>query len=223
MMYSWANRPDTRVVDEPMYAYYLKKTGINYHPGTKETLASLPHDWSQVIETLILGPVDKDIYFIKGMAHHYLDDDISFLLQLKNVFLIRNPKQLIASFSKIIETPTMQDIGLKREWELYQYLVENGKTPLVLDSNQVLSNPRAVLSAVCSHLSVPFEEAMLSWPTGPIAEDGAWGPHWYHNVWKSNGWSTPDNSKREIRADLLPLLEEAQMYYDLLSERRLKV
>ena len=222
-MYSWANRPDTLVIDEPMYAYYLKKTGIDYHPATPETLASLPHDWIDVIENLILGPVDKDIYFIKGMAHHYLEDDITFLLQLENVFLIRNPKQLIASFSKVIDTPTMQDIGLKREWELYQYLVENGKNPFVLDSNQVLSNPRAVLSAVCEHLDVLFDKAMLSWPSGPIEEDGAWAPHWYHNVWQSTGWAAPDNSERKIREDLLPLLKEAQIYYDLLSENCLKV
>ena len=113
-MYAWANRNDTKVVDEPMYGYYLRKTGIDYHPATQETLISLPSEWSAVIDKLILPSVDKDIYFIKGMAHHYLDDDLSFLLQLENVFLIRDPRQLIASFSKVIEHPTMQDIGLKR-------------------------------------------------------------------------------------------------------------
>ena len=32
MMRSWENRPDTRVVDEPLYAYYLAETGLN-HPA----------------------------------------------------------------------------------------------------------------------------------------------------------------------------------------------
>ncbi len=27
LMRSWENRPDTEVVDEPLYAYYLQRTG----------------------------------------------------------------------------------------------------------------------------------------------------------------------------------------------------
>ena len=223
MMYSWANRTDTKVVDEPMYAYYLQKTGIDYHPATQETIASLPSEWSTVIEQLMLQPIDTKIYFIKGMAHHYLDEDLSFLLQLENVFLIRDPKQLIASFSKVIEHPTMQDIGLKREWELYQYLIDNGHTPLVLDSNQVLNNPKEVLTSACKYLGVPFDMAMLSWPVGSIAQDGVWASHWYHSVWESKGWTAPDTSQRILREDLLPLYKEAMMYYNLMREKLLTV
>jgi len=216
-MYAWANRADTLVIDEPMYAYYLKKTGIDYHPGTKEILAALPHEWSHVIDDLIFPTIEEDIYFIKGMAHHYLDDDLSFLLQLKNVFLIRDPKQLISSFSKVIEQPTMEDIGLKREWELYNYLVERGHNPLVLDSNQVLSNPEMELRKLCKYVGVDFDFKMLSWEAGAIAEDGVWAPYWYANVWKSTGWRAPDNSKRELNNSLLPLYEESLLYYNKLK------
>lgn len=217
-MYAWANRGDTTVVDEPMYAYYLKKTGISYHPGTRDILQSLPWELTDVVEKLILCPVHTDIYFIKGMAHHYLDDDYSFLLQLNNVFLIRDPLQLITSYTRVIDQPTMDDIGLQREWELFTFLQDQGHQPIVLDSNRVLQNPKKVLRATCQRLEIPFSHTMLSWPAGPIAEDGCWGPYWYGNVWKSTGWSAPDTSQRPLRADLQQLYQEAMLYYHRMQQ-----
>ena len=38
LMRSWENRPDTVVVDEPLYAAFLARTGID-HPGRAEVLA----------------------------------------------------------------------------------------------------------------------------------------------------------------------------------------
>ncbi len=216
MMYAWANRPDTSVVDEPMYAYYLDQTGIDYHPGTSDVLASLPTDLQSVLSEYFFQPVDRDIYFIKGMAHHYVNCNLDFLLELKNVFLIRHPNQLIASFAKVIEHPTMQDIGLQKEWEIYQYLIARGQSPIVLDSNEVLKSPRQVLSKLCQKLDIDFDERLLSWAPGSIAEDGVWAPYWYDNVWKSIGWGPPDNRIRPLKKDLLPLYNEAMYYYNQL-------
>lgn len=221
LMYAWANREDTIVVDEPMYAYYLERTGVDYHPGIPETMASMPSDLGKVKRDLIFQDLSQDIYFIKGMAHHYVDCELDFLLELDNVFLIRDPKQLITSFAKVVEHPRMQDIGLKREWEIYNYLTEHGQQPLVMDSNIVLSDPRRVLSNLCERLDVPFDEAMLSWEQGPIPEDGAWAKYWYHNVWSSTGWGEPDTKKRELPDHLLALYEEAVGYYELLRKQAL--
>ena len=41
MMRAWENRPDTVVVDEPLYAAYLFRTGLD-HPGRDEVLAAQP-------------------------------------------------------------------------------------------------------------------------------------------------------------------------------------
>lgn len=217
LMYAWANRPDTTVVDEPMYAYYLKSTGITYHPGIPETMAAMPSDLEAVKKQLIFQIIPSDLYFIKGMAHHYVHCNLNFLLELENVFLIRHPKQLIASFSKIIEHPTMMDIGLKREWEIYNYLRGKGKSPIVLDSNIVLTNPKTVLTQLCDSLSVPFDEAMLRWKAGPIPEDGAWAKYWYHSVWQSTGWGAPDTTVRILPNHLISLYDEAMPYYEWLK------
>lgn len=217
LMYSFANRKDTCVVDEPMYAYYLSHTQIDYHPSTDEILKSQPQHIDEVLEQLIFQPIQQPIYFIKGMAHHYVDLDLSFLKRLQNVFLIRNPYQLIASFAKIIEHPKMSDIGLKREWELCNYLLENGQKPIVMDSSDILAEPRSKLAELCNQLDIPFTERMLSWEPGPIPQDGVWAKYWYKNVWESTGFTKQKTSDQKLPEQLIGLYEESLKYYELLK------
>ena len=49
LMYSFSRRPDTKVIDEPFYAHYLSKTGID-HPGKEETLSFMSSDITKVIK-----------------------------------------------------------------------------------------------------------------------------------------------------------------------------
>lgn len=218
LMYSFANRADTEVVDEPMYAYYLKHTGVDYHPGTEEILAALPQNMETVKEKYIFNALDMSVYFIKGMAHHYVDVDLGFLTKLRNLFLIRDPYQLIASFAQVIDQPTMKDIGLKREWELCQYLMSQGKNPIVIDSNETLANPKQTLTELCAKLGIPFSNKMLSWEKGPIPQDGCWAKYWYKNVWNSTGFKKQSTSSRVLPQRLQGLYEECLVYYDLLKK-----
>ena len=56
LMRSWENRPDTVVVDEPLYAFYLDRTGLD-HPGRDAVIASQPTDWRVVLADLSRGPL----------------------------------------------------------------------------------------------------------------------------------------------------------------------
>ena len=217
LMYSFASRSDTMVVDEPMYAYYLSQVDID-HPGQDEIMKALPKDIETVLSSYFFQDIDSSYLFIKGMAHHYEGlEDLSFLHELKNVFLIRNPKQLIASFAQVIENPTIRDIGLKHEFELFSYLRDQEREPVVLNSGEILNNPEKALTALCEHLGIPFNRAMLHWTPGPKPYDGVWAPHWYANVWKSTGFKKQETSRRPFPEHLVALLEEANYYYDQLS------
>jgi hypothetical protein len=219
LMYSFGNRTDFSVVDEPMYAHYLLHNPIE-HPGQEETLKSLPHSMEEIKKQLIFKPLsaNQPYYFIKNMAHHFEGvKDIRFLLALDNLFLIRDPYQLIASFAQVIPNPTMLDIGLKKEWELFEYLQDHGKTPFVLDSNSVLADPENKLKQLCTALDIPFSEQMLKWEAGPRKEDGVWAKYWYANVHKSTGFAKQKTSSRVLEKRLYPLYEEAKIYYDKLA------
>ena len=222
LMYSFGNRIDTVITDEPFYAYYLSNYNVDYHPGKEDILSSQDSNAENVINQIILAERDEKIFFIKNMAHHLKGFDYSYSLNIHNVFLIRDPAQLIASFSKVIDNPTLDDIGLKREYELYQEF-KKGKFPsIVLDSGEVLKNPKSVLTQLCEHLKIPMDNAMLKWNAGPRKEDGVWAKYWYANVHKSTEFKRPSQQMTELNEDLRDLYKEALPYYKYLNKFSIK-
>ena len=210
-MYSFAQRKDTKVIDEPLYAHYLSVTNKD-HPGRDEVLVSLDNNGEKVIRNVILGKHSKPVLVIKNMAHHFVNLSSSFLEDVINVFLIRNPSQLIASYHQVIENPTLTDIGLDKQREIYQ-LINNEKS-IVLDSGEVLANPKQVLSQFCDRVGLPFDKNMLSWKAGARPEDGVWAKYWYDNVHRSTGFLKQKSSSRPFPPHLIELLKEAQPIYN---------
>jgi hypothetical protein len=217
LMYSFAQRSDTTVVDEPFYGYYLAHTGI-LHPGREEVLASMRTDPQQVIEEVIFGSFATEVVFFKNMAKHLLGLDASFCEKLHNVFLIRDPARLITSFAKVVPTLDESEIGLKHAAELFNALREKGNAPLVLNSDVVLQNPALVLRKLCADLGISFDEGMLSWQPGPRPEDGSWAKYWYTNVHKSSGFQSPPAEASAVPEQYKTLLEEVEPYFTYLNQ-----
>ncbi len=214
MLYSFAQRTDTKVFDEPFYAFYLTKSGIT-HPGKEEVIQSQSTD-EFVVSSTIFETTNIPVLFIKNMAHHLALMDKSFINKVTNIFLIRSPKQIIASYAQVIETPTLRDIGIEYQYLLFNSLRENGQQPLVLDSGLLLQNPESVLRQVCLYLGIPFMSEMLHWQAGPKPYDGVWAKYWYANVHKSIGFERQPTSNRTLPAHLVSLNEEAEYYYERL-------
>jgi hypothetical protein len=217
IMYSFAQRKDMTVLDEPFYGYYLNNASLeNEHPSQKEILQTMELREEKVVEDINSLSKKKNV-FVKGMAHHYLTETPEFILNWENVILIRHPKKLIASFSKVIHTPTLNDIGIKKASELFLFLKKNGKTPIVIDSDELLKNPETYLKKLCGLLNIPFSEKMLQWKKGEIKEDGIWAKHWYGNVHNSEGFAVQKSSSQPLPEHLDPLLKEALPYYETLK------
>lgn len=212
MMYSFAQRPDTIVFDEPLYAFYLSHSGSD-HPGREEILLSQEQNGEKVVQQLLLKDHEKPVSFFKQMTHHLSGLDCSFLSECRNVIFIRDPKQIISSYAVVRPDVSMEDIGIKMQWELFTYLRNNGLSNIVLDSNQILKAPKKVLSTLCERLEIPFYEEMLSWPPGPKREDGVWAKYWYDNVHRSTGFEKQSTSTRALPEKLVPLYEECKEYY----------
>jgi hypothetical protein len=222
LMYSFGNRSDTTVIDEPMYAHYLVNHPDIDHPGREEIIDSQSININEIISQLSNEPHDSDVLFIKNMAHHLKSLDWSFLLGMTNIFLIRDPRQLIASFAQVISSPTLLDIGIKVEYEIFEYLRSKDQKCIVLDSNEVLKDPKKVLKQLCDEIGIDFESNMLHWSAGPRKEDGIWAKYWYDNVHRSTGFAKQSTSSRAFPEELLPLLQKALKYYDLLCAYSLK-
>lgn len=190
MMRSWGNRPDTFVVDEPFYAYYLKRTGLD-HPGAEEVIAEHETDWRNVVEHLT-GPIPeaRPIWYQKHMAHHMLPEiDRSWFDAVTHCFLIRDPRDMLTSLQKNIPHPTLADTGLPQQSEIFEDVRRRtGRNPPVLDAREVLENPRGMLMLLCDALGVPFRDDMLHWTKGRQITDGVWARHWYASVEQSTGF-----------------------------------
>ena len=214
-MYSFAQRPDTRVVDEPLYGHFLRVTGT-IHPGRDEVLANVECDGDKVMRDILEETSNSPpVLFMKQMAHHLVELDESFLEKTSNIFLVRDPEQMLPSLTIQLPDAGLADTGLRRQWELYEQLLAAGQRPAIVDSRELLLDPRGVLAALCDHLGIPFYDDMLSWEAGPREEDGIWAPHWYHAVHKSTGFSAYRH-KTGFPDQLRPLLSECAPWYDRL-------
>jgi hypothetical protein len=214
-MYSFAQRADTTVVDEPLYAHYLRVTGRE-HPGREEVLASQDTDGEAVVRDIVLGPTTTPVVFFKMMAHHLVELDRAFLGRCTNLLLTRDPEAMLRSLAVQLPDATLADTGLDRLVELLDLITATGQRPLVVDSDQLLDDPDAMLRAVCEQVGVPFDPAMLSWPAGPKPEDGVWAEHWYHRVHESTGFARRSSDHPPLTPRLTSVLAEATPLSDRL-------
>lgn len=224
MMRSWGNRADTIVCDEPFYAYYLRQTELP-HPGAGEVLEHHESNSQRIIEQL-LGelPAGKTVFYQKQMAHHLLPElDREWLKGVTNCFLIREPREMLASLSHFIPQPTLEDTGLPQQVEIFSGIVEASRTvPIVVDSRDVLQNPRAMLTSLCNALKLPFREEMLSWPPGKRETDGIWGKYWYGSVEETTGFSPYRHRDVELSDTLSSLCRHCETLYEQLFAHRLR-
>ncbi|QSE98108.1 sulfotransferase-like domain-containing protein [Fulvivirga lutea] len=222
LMYSFAQRDDTTVIDEPLYAYYLKTTQAD-HPGKELVLKNMENDGDKVLESIRQHAQKVPVLFLKNMCHHWLGFDNSQLELFDNIFLIRDPEQMLPSLVRQIPQPILRDTGLRQQSEMFDYLSGKGKAPIVIDSKELLLNNKVILNKLCEAVDIEFTEKMLSWESGPKPYDGVWAKFWYQNVHKSIGF-TPYNEKNDpFPEQLIPLLEECRPYYEHLSKHSFKI
>jgi hypothetical protein len=218
LMRSFENRPDTVVVDEPLYAFYLSRTGIS-HPGRAEILSSMPRDWREVLDGLTAAelPAGKSVHYGKHMTHHLLPEvDRAALAPLRHAYLIRDPDELLASYARVRSQPTLDDLGIRQQAEIFAACPGP-----VLDSRDLLEDPEGMLRALCQALGIGFSTAMLRWPAGPRDTDGVWAPHWYESVWASTGFGPYRAPAGQLPARLAALAQRCRPYYEHLHARRL--
>jgi hypothetical protein len=223
MMRSFCSRDDTVVCDEPLYSHYLATT-LKAHPGRDEVIAAGETNWRKVVTTLIAAPPGgKPVFYQKHMTHHLLPSmDREWLLLLANCFLIRHPREVLASYARIVETPELLDLGFVQQAEIFDFVRSGrGRVPPILDAADVLRDPRRMLTRLCDSLGLGFQEAMLAWPPGLRPTDGIWARHWYGEVEKSTGFRPYQPKEVILPERLKTLYEQCLPHYERLYEHRL--
>ncbi|KAK4852608.1 hypothetical protein QYF36_025443 [Acer negundo] len=215
LMYSFAQRDDMEVLDEPLYANFLRVTGID-RPYREELLSNMESDGNKVVKDIIFGPGRKRYRYCKHIAKQRicgLPDDL--LKKGKHIILIRNPLDILPSFDKVVP-PSLQELGLTDLVLIYSELCKLGKPPVIIDSADLQQDPEATLRSLCEDLDIPFQDKMLRWEAGTKPIDGLWAPWWYESVRKSTGFTPARKYPAPFPFSLYELLEQSLPFYNIL-------
>jgi len=215
LMRSFENRRDTVVTDEPLYGVYLHTTR-KPHPGADEVMARMDLDWHQVVEDLCGAPPSPgSLWYQKHMAHHLLPSMTrDWIDGLDNVLLIRDPARVVASYVQRHESVRPEDLGYAQQLEIaVRVKATTGAPPFVLEAEALQSDPEETLQRLCTHLKIPFDDAMLSWPAGPRASDGIWAKHWYAGVEASTSFQRARTVPASFNPSYSGVVDEVQPLY----------
>lgn len=214
LMYSWRQRPDTLVFDEPFYGVYLRHTDPG-HPGRAEILAAMPADVASAL-AMIRTEADQPVRFVKNIGHHLDALPRSVLDEFTNAILIRDPSRVVASLGATLQSDVPVAItGLPQQVAVLEHELAAGRVPIVVDAHRLLADPAGLLHVLCGAVGVEYDDAMLRWPKGPKPEDGVWAKHWYRSAHRSTGFGSPptttvalDDHQRQLVAACRPLYEQ---------------
>jgi hypothetical protein len=219
MMRSWENRADCSVIDEPFYAYYLQQTQ-SPHPMFEQILASQSIFYNDVAKAMSQGACDAPMQYQKQMTHHMLPNcNLDWTKDITHCFLIREPAYVVNSYTNSRGLCSADDIGIKRQYELYEAISNISKQTIpVIDSDSVLNNPQSILPKMCSALNLAFEPSMLCWPAGKRDSDGIWASHWYHSVERSTHFAQAKRETLKLNSQQLDVVKEVTPYYNKLKQ-----
>jgi hypothetical protein len=219
-MYSFANRKDCEVVDEPFYAAYLAKTGI-VHPMRDKILTSQSQNSAKVVDRLV-GPVDRPVFYQKHMTQHMIEGvPREWMANVINVFLIRHPVRVVASYAKKREGPCLEDLGFEQQVQLFDYAKQLGQSPIVIDSFDIRKSPEKMMRKLCAATDISWDSGMLSWNKGGHASDGVWAKHWYGAVHASTGFAALETELPKLDTQYARVAAQAMPFYDELAQLKI--
>ncbi len=219
LMRSWSSRKDTFVTDEPFYAYYLKETKLK-HPLYKEIIHKYSSNYDEVVNYLINKiPRGKKIWYQKHMAHHIFDfNNIEWINNCENCILLRDPKEVISSYSQKNKLNSVEELGYPQQYEIIKYLKKINRSYIVIDSSELLKNPEKVLSDWCKNINIKFDKSMLRWQRGNYVSDGIWWKSWYDNVINTTRFQKYEKKDINIENKYDSIYNESMKYYSFLKE-----
>lgn len=171
-------------------------------------------------------------YFIEGRYEEYIEGSFS---RFKHTFLMRHPLKAVPSRYNICKQCNLRfnacECGFRQLYELYNIVKRVDPNPLLLDADDLLSNPREMMEHYCFVTGLPFQEHMLSWKPGVVHEGWTSFRHsdvWFKDVANSAGFIKPKLTGAvvadysNLEAEAREVVEYSLPYYDALYPLRMK-
>ena len=235
-----------KVIYEPhQQAYYYgpeRKTDTN-HPTLSEIKLAATHTFDAADDRLLQSFEGYEAvfcknhaYFIEGNYKRYIEGRFA---SYRHTFLIRNPYKSISSLIRACEMcgfPLIpNDNGIKQLYDLFKTVQLVEPYPLVIDADDLLMNPKQAMKQYCCATGLPFEESMLTWTPGVVAD---WMQFRYYKAWHekammSSGFLKPtaDTDPSEacthvqpyLPEDVMAAIQKALPFYEAMYASRMKL
>ena len=218
-------RGDFEVQHEPFsVCYYLSEDRIS---ARFENEPAMPgYDYRRVLADIYARAEERPV-FLKDMGYHISRlPDLSFLADFENTFIIRRPDQALPSLFHMWPDFTLEEAGYEPLYRVFNIVADDsGKTPVVIDSSDLLDKTEATVRAFCRAVDIPFMPEALSWEAGARPEWKLW-QDWHRDASQSTGFEKA-SANRYVSVDDDPRLQRAYQasltYYEKLFENRLVI
>ena len=223
MMRAWENRPDTVVVDEPLYAALpAARPGSTTRPATRSSPRSRPTSTGWSTTCARRCPTGRTVHYAKHMTQHLAPgQDLDWIRDFRNVLLVRDPARgrvVLRQVPRGVRAGGHRPAPAARPARPARV---PGEPPPVIDAADFLRDPEAHLRWLCDWLGIPFTDRMLAWPAGPRDSDGVWAPHWYDAVWASTGFAPYRPREVDLSPHDAAVAEACRPAYERLRALRL--
>ena len=125
--------------------------------------------------------------------------------------------------------------GFKELYDLVEYVEMNlDQEAVIIDSDDLLSDPPGILSAYCLKMDIPYKPELLSWEAGAAVSE-KWilskamvhlnsSVGFYDKALQSSGFQSlePTPAIESLPADVQACVRASMGYYEKLHEKRVK-
>ena len=152
------------------------------------------------------------------MAHHLIDlSKIDWIKKCENCILLRHPKEVINSYTYKNKLNSVTELGYPQQFEIVKFLKKSNQRFKIIDSADLLENPKEVLYDWCESINIKFDQSMLQWEKGSHPNDGIWWKHWYDNVINTTGFQKYEKKDISIENKYDSIYNKSMKYYNFLK------
>ena len=211
----FVERDDFEVYHEPFgESYYYSEERFSDRYSDEEPR---PENNYENVLARLLEPHENRV-FVKDMAYQAKPlIGPEFVSRFRNTFIVRDPKYVIASLSRMWPDFTLEETGFEQLYRLFRYAAE-AEDVVVVDAMTFSENPVGVLAAYCEHLEIPFRTDSLSWQPGEVREWESW-EGWHEAAQQSTGIQPAERKDPKLPPKLHEAYEHCLPYYYQLAAR----
>jgi Sulfotransferase domain len=168
------------------------------------------------------------VFFKDTTDFHYprLLEEEAFLRNATHTFLVRHPREAIASHFALHPGLGRDEIGFAWLYEIFAAVrAATGATPVVVDSADLVARPAETVERYCAAVGIPFVPTALNWSTG-MKPTWLRSERWHQSTSETTGFvqTLPRTSTAVEDSPLLAgYLEYHLPFYESLWQHRIRL